>query len=127
MRIFLVLLSLLAAGNTKAQTKAPNWNDLEIDSAYHVAADIKLEDGTIIPAGRVLVLLDVASLDVPALALRFKDTACTNMDLKTPMSLFNPTPNDTSDNNSVGVEYETNCEVGVYVETKDFYDQSIFQ
>ena len=88
MKILIVLFSFLAAGHVRAQSKAPNWSELEVETAYRVAADIKLEDGTVIPAARELVLLDVESLDVPALLLKFKDTACTNMDLKTPMSLF---------------------------------------
>lgn len=118
-------LGLLLAGY--AQAAGPNWSDLEVGTAYYTSTDIPLSNEVTIPAERTLILLSVESLSIPVVLMIFKDTACTDLELKTDMELFNPNPDDKTDDNSVGIEYQANCEIGVYIETKDYNDLSIFR
>jgi hypothetical protein len=101
-----------------------SWSDLDADYLYRSAFKIEMADGVVIHPDQQLLLLEKYSLGTPLVFFKFRDMACEDLSLKTELILFNPDP-DTADDSSVGMSYETNCEIDVYVETKDYYDKSI--
>lgn len=100
------------------------WSDLDAGHLYHSAFKIEMADGVLIHPEQELLLLEKYSLGTPLVFFKFRDMKCVDLSLKTELILFNPDPY-TADDSSVGMSYETNCEIDVYVETKDYYDMSI--
>lgn len=119
-------MTFLAAILSSASTLAGpiSWSDLDAGYLYRSAFKIEMADGVMIHPDQQLLLLEKYSLGTPLVFFKFRDMACEDLALKTEPILFNPDPT-TSDDNSVGMSYETNCEIDVYVETKDYYDKSI--
>ena len=100
------------------------WSDLDQGYLYKLAFDIEMAENVLLSQDREMLLLEKHSLGTPLVFFKFRDMKCEDLNLKTEMILFNPDPT-TPDDSSVGLSYETNCEIDVYVETKDYYDRSI--
>lgn len=110
--------------SASALAGAISWSDLDANYLYRSAFKIEMADGVVIHPDQQLLLLEKYSLGTPLVFFKFRDMSCEDLALKTEPILFNPDP-DTADDSSVGISYETNCEIDVYVETKDYYDKSI--
>lgn len=125
--LFIVLISLVSEAQLLNPKKAPTWDDMTMGVLYLTEQDIPMGEDFKIPAGTGMVFVEVEYLTIPVVYLKYKDISnCRDLSFKTAMHLFNPNPDDVDDN-SIGIEYATNCEVAIYVESKDFYEKSIFQ
>jgi hypothetical protein len=123
MKTLILLASILSAGF--AWAAQPHWDELEPESTYKLAADIKMAPGVTLLAWHPLTLLQIESLG-SAVLFKFNDIKCADPKLKTEMIFFNVGLS-SDDDNSVGMEYAGNCEINVYVEPKNYYDRSIFR
>jgi hypothetical protein len=103
------------------------WDDLTADSTYYLAADIPMKSDLTLRSGHPLILKQVNGMDISVILFTFVDPKCEDQSLETEMILFNPEPEDTSDDKSVGMKYDVNCEINVFVEAKNYYDKSIFR
>ncbi len=107
-----------------ASAGALTWSDLDAGYLYRSEFKIQMAEEVVLHPETELLLLEKYSLGTPLVFFKFRDMACEDLSLKTELILFNPDP-DTADDSSIGLSYETNCEIDVFVETKDYYDKSI--
>ena len=61
------------------------------------------------------------------LYFQFHLVNCKNPELQAEMIIINPSPEDQTRNRSVGVQLESGCNLGVFLESTDIYSASIFE
>ena len=124
MKIILWLSILLSTSYASAQI---NWDELEVGPKYHLAFDLNFDNGATLKVDTPLVLQEVISLQAPVIYFSFRNIACTDPTLTAELILFNPEPDDKVYDKSVGVQLEKDCVVGVYVETRFYYNKSLLR
>lgn len=123
--IFAVVLSVAGLARA-ADVQALSWGDLENGQKYELLSDIQLSDALTLHKGDGFEFADIAD-GSGFIWLSFKNLQCENAQLKTEMILFNPEPEDQQNDKSIGLLQEEDCMVSVYVETRFFYNKSIFK
>jgi hypothetical protein len=101
------------------------WGDLETNSRYLLNKKITFPGIAVFNIGDKFDVLDTISEDGPVIYYQMHLVDCKNPDLTAEMILVNPSPNDTRDR-SVGVQLEAGCNLGIYLEPRDFYSPSLF-
>ena len=126
MRSLLVLFVLVFS----SQVLASSWNDLEIGETYTLNQEIVLvsnspsESSFHIPAGTKLSHSDLIPLDMISVMLYlFKLPKCPGNDFETQMEII-PVQG-TSPLVEIGAQVASNCQLEIYIETKDIYSSSI--
>jgi hypothetical protein len=104
-----------------------SWDELEPTQKYTVASDIPFDENLTLKAGSPLYFQEVITGMVPVMLFVFNDPNCTDPGFSSEMTLFNPEPEDTSHNKTIGVQYSEDCSVQIYVEPQYYYNKSIFQ
>lgn len=112
--------------STSALAETLSWGDLEAGPKYILNADIPFENGMVLKKGDAFALDDMGQGNAPVVYLTFKNLSCTDPSLTAEMVLFNPEPNDTAHDKSIGVEMYEDCYVSMYVEPQFFYNISVF-
>ena len=103
-----------------------DWSDLELGQKYPLDFNIVLNSELSLPKNSYYRLIDITSSDAPVLIFTFKDQQCTNPNLKSDLILFNPDPENPGRDRSVGIEYQTICDLVIYVESPYYFEKSIF-
>ena len=123
---FIYITALLTC-ISQAQANSPNipknssWADLEKDSSYTLSRDLNITSGFKLPKGTNLQYTDVLTLDpTPVLALSFRVSPCTSNLNQGPFSLA-------MIDNTYGLDYAKNCQVTIYLEWRDYYNESFFE
>jgi hypothetical protein len=109
-----------------AEFQPLNWGDLENGQKYELLSDIQLSDTVSLHKGEGFEFADIAD-GSGFIWLSFKNLQCADVQLKTEMILFNPEPEDQQNDKSIGLLQDENCMLSVYVETRFFYNKSIFK
>jgi hypothetical protein len=122
---FILATAFLFLG-VKAQAGL-NWDDLEVGPKYHLAFDLKFDNGVELLTDSPLVLQEAISFQAPVMYFAFKMLDCRNPNLTADMILFNPEPDDQTHDKSVGVELDRDCIVGVYIEPRFYYNKSLLR
>lgn len=124
MKFLILTLTVLASGFAHADVL--NWGDLDMDQKYTLTTDIVFDNHLVLHKGDAFVVDDKGSGE-GFVYISFKNLMCTDAKLKAELILFNPEPEDTVNDKSVGVEMFEDCEVSVYVETQYYYNKSMFE
>jgi hypothetical protein len=124
MKFLILTLTLLAS--TFALANVLTWGDLDFETKYTLTSDIVFNEQQTLHKGDAFVVNDKGA-GPGFVYISFKNLMCTDPTLKSELILFNPEPEDTVNDKSVGVEMFENCEVSVYVETKFYYSKSMFE
>ncbi len=112
---------------------ATDWSNLEKNNSYKLLQSFELAQsnnkGIVLSfiKGEKLKLNEVLDLAMPGLFLtlfKFEYQNCTSMNLTTDMFIIKI--NDSSPVVEVGAEV-VNCELVIYLETKDYYTKSFFE
>jgi hypothetical protein len=128
MRLFLVLALM------SFSAFATDWSDLEVESTYKLSQSIQLKQiersGSLldIVKGEPLLLKAIVPVSVPGFPLLlyiFDLKSCPGPKMTTdqeiiPVQGTNPLV-------EVGVQLDTDCELNMYVEMKDYYSQALFE
>ena len=128
MKFLILTLTVLAStlASTAASANVLNWGDLDMDQKYTLTADVVFDNQLTLHKGDAFVV-DEKGAGSGFVYISFKNLMCTDPTLKAEMILFNPEPEDTVNDKSVGVEMYEDCEVSVYVETQYYYSKSMFE
>ncbi len=121
-----LILTLTLFGSTLASADVLTWGDLDFETKYTLTTDIVFNDQLTLHKGDAFVVDDKGA-GPGFVYISFKNLMCTDPTLKSELILFNPEPEDTVNDKSVGVEMFEDCEVSVYVETKYYYNKSMFE
>lgn len=124
MKFLILILTILASQLASAEVL--NWGDLDMDHKYTLTTDIIFNDQLVLHKGDAFVVDDKGA-GSGFVYISFKNLMCTDPTLKSELILFNPEPEDTVNDKSVGVEMFEDCEVSVYVETQYYYNKSMFE
>ena len=106
---------------------AMTWDQLEPGKKYTLTADVAITSELSLKKGDAFTFEEFNSGDIPVLFYTFKNHSCTQDDLKSEMVLFNPEPDDKTDDKSVGVELTPGCHLEIYVETRHYGALSVFE
>ena len=124
MKTILLLSALLFS--TAAFAEAPFWNDLELNQKYHTSKDIQIDETLTLKAESPLILSDVIAGELPVILFIFNNPNCTDPEFESEMALYNPEPEDTDHDKTIGITFSKGCTVDVYVEPQYYYNKSIF-
>lgn len=124
MKFVLPIIFLLFTVNAQAGL---NWDDLEVGPKYHLAFDLKFDNGLELKTDTPLILKEAISFQAPVIYFAFQNLACKDPNLTAEMILFNPEPEDHVHDKSVGVELDKDCVVGVYIEPRFYYNKSLLR
>ena len=124
MKTILLLSALLFSQIAFAEI--PAWNDLELNQKYHISKDIKIDEALTLKAGSPLILNDVFAGQLPVILFIFNNPNCTDPEFESEMALYNPEPEDTDHDKTIGIIFSKGCTVDVYVEPQYYYNKSIF-
>jgi len=103
-----------------------DWSDLEVGQKYPLGYNIALNSELSLPKNSYYRLIDITSSDAPVLIFTFKDQQCVNPNQKSDLILFNPDPENPGRDRSIGIEYQTICDLIIYVESPYYFENSIF-
>jgi hypothetical protein len=117
---FLILLTNVSGASTST------WNDLEINNSYSLNQTIRFPEGVELLRGEKIEILELNSGEVPVLYFQAHLEKCKFPDLESEMILVNPNPGDTTHDQSVAVQVELGCNIGIFLEPSDFYELSLF-
>jgi hypothetical protein len=127
-----LLIGLMLLVSTSVFAK--DWSDLELGGSYKLTQSFELKQlersgsALNVEAGQAVVLKEMVPVAVPGYPLYlyiFDYKSCPGPAMKTDQEII--PVKDTSPLVEVGVELEVNCELNVYLETKDFYSNSLFE
>lgn len=123
MRILILLASLFAFS-----AHAGIWNDLEIDQNYKLGQSFELPviEGNLssvkISEGEEVILKDIVPLDMINVVLFLFDYKnCPGQNVKTDMEII------PVHNVEIGALLEKECQLEIYLETRDIYSESLFK
>lgn len=125
MNKFILLFSFLFS--TTVWADVYTWDELEPKQKYSVAYDIPFDESLTLKADSPLYFQEIITGQVPVMIFSFHDPHCTNPDFESEMTLFNPEPEDTTRDKTIGVQFSKECLVDIYIEPQYFYDKSIFR
>lgn len=129
MRHLLFLLLLVSS-----QVFAVDWTDLEVDHSYKITQSFQLtqleRSGAMLDVtqGQQVTLKDIVPLALPGFPMVlfiFDYQSCPGPAMRTDQEII-PVQG-TSPMVEVGVELEKNCELNVYLESKDAFSTSLFE
>lgn len=116
---------LLAA--VSVQAEIIQWNDIEIGPKYELSFDIPVSNEITLQKDHPFILEDVFFSSLPLVHFTFKDLLCTDMERQTELELFNPEPENTIEDKSIGVTLHAGCLFEVIVESKYYYGPSVLK
>ncbi len=122
MKIIVLILSIFFSLNAFADSI--QWSDLELYNEYKSTQDIVFDNGVVFPAGEVFELRVMDPLTIPGypmLYLQFHQKNCANVDQTAELSLLK------IGETVVGIDMEEGCNLGMYLEVKDYYTNSSFE
>lgn len=125
MNKILLLFSFLVS--TTALADVHTWDELEMNHKYHVAYDIPFDENLTLKADSPLYYKDLIAGGIPVMVFSFVDPNCTNPDFESEIALFNPEPEDTVHDKSIGIQYSKDCVIDIFVEPQYYYNKSIFK
>ena len=102
------------------------WNDLGMAKTYSLRQEINFQGKIIIPAGEKFEMQDYISQDFFSY-FEMHALECDDPTLTSEMILVTPEASDQSSDQSVGVKIQEDCNIGVWVETKDLNSPSLFE
>jgi hypothetical protein len=102
------------------------WGDLETNSRYLLNQTITFPGIAEFKIGDKFDVLDSINESGPVMYYQMHLVNCQNPDLTADMILVNPSPNDTTRDRSVGIQLEAGCNLGIFLEPRDFYSPSLF-
>lgn len=111
--------------STASSSESLNWTDLEVGQKYELNFDIQLSDFLVISKGYGFIFEQSMSGGA-FVYLRFLNLQCSDPTIETELILFNPEPEDTVNDKSIGLSHEDECKLAVYVETQFIADRSLF-
>lgn len=124
--LILALASSIVLANT-AQSEVLIWRDIELGSKYILNAEIPLDGAGSLAKGGAFLLEDIFSGYAPVMHFTFKDLLCTDNQMTSELVLFNPEPDNQSEDKSIGVQRLENCYIEIMIEPKYYYDNSVFE
>lgn len=118
MKKLILLVSLFLTQAAFAENV--QWYDLEIYNRYTLTQDITFENGLSFKAGQKFDMFDFIAGGVPVAYFGMHSVDCKNPDQTAELSLVNVGPT------VIGAILEEGCNLGLYVELKDFFKESAF-
>lgn len=123
-----IILLLSFVLSTSAWANILNWDELEPNTKYTVAYDIPFDENLTLKADSPLYFQEAMDLGgVPVMLFIFQNPNCVDPDFYSEMALFNPEPEDTQNDKSIGIGFSKECTVDIYIEPKFYYNRSIFK
>ena len=101
------------------------WYDLEIYNRYTLQKDIVFSDEIIFKAGSEFDILDFVAGGTPMAFFEMHYNGCHNPDQTAEMMVIE-LKHENNKTVKIVVELKVGCNLGVYVQLKDFFTESIF-
>lgn len=121
-KIFFVLAFILSASfSSSAFAENLQWNDLDLYHRYTLTQDIVFDNGITFKAGEKFDMLDFIAGGVPVAYFEMHYTECQDPYQTAEMILVDVGPT------VIGAELNEGCNVGLFVELKDFFNESSFK
>lgn len=122
MKSIIIILSFIFSFTAVAENV--QWSDLELYNEYKTSQDIVFDNGLVFPAGEIFEMRVMDALSVPGYPmfyLQFHQKNCLNVEATAELSLMQIGAT------VVGIDMEEGCNMGIYLEVKDYYNQSSFE
>jgi len=125
-RIKLVVVFLCLS--TSAFSQAFFWSDLKLDESYTLEVKLDFEAERVhLEQGTLLELIDIVGMDMINVTLfRLRMPECMGSDLSSDIYLL-PVLDEDSSMFEVGFSIDKGCDLELFIETKDYYRNSILK
>lgn len=119
MKKILFILSLMVSSSLFAATNL-EWYDLELYKRYTLTQDITFENGVSFKAGQQFDMQDFITGGVPVAYFEMHSVDCKDPDQTAELILVDV------DSVIVGAQLYEGCNLGFFVEPRDFFNKSAF-
>lgn len=119
MKLLALVISLLLS--TSAFAANLQWNDIDLYKRYTLTQDITFDNGASFKAGQEFEVLDFIAGGVPVAWFEMHSVECKNVDQTAEMILVDV------GSTVIGAELYEGCNIGLFVELKDFFKESSFR
>ena len=123
MKKLILLLSLVLS--TSLFAGSVEWSDMEIENQYVLKQDVAFENGITFKAGEHFIMADLLAGEIPVMYFEMYYTGCTDYGATADLILVNIPQPDRKDV-VIGAQLYEGCNLGIYIEPKDYYSQSLF-
>ena len=126
MKLIILLSSILFSTSILASNL--EWSELEMYNEYVITQKVDFESGATLPSGDIYELREVEALSIPGYPMlyhSFHKKNCVSPDDVAEMSLLQVP--DSEGVVTIGVQLEEGCNLGLYLEVKDYYRKSLFK
>lgn len=123
MKKLFLLLSLVLS--TSAFAGSVEWSDLEMEGLYSLKQDVVFENGISFKAGEQFHMVDLIAGEIPVIYFEMYHAGCTDYAATADLILVNIPQPDRKDV-VVGAQLYEGCNLGFYIEPRDYYSQSLF-
>ena len=113
-------------GLSNVYSSTLEWGDLDLNQRYQLNQNINIENVISYKMGDKFEMLDRIGGEIPVIYFQMHSVKCENPNLTSEMILINPNPKDTSTDRTIAIQLEENCNLGMWVEVKDYYSPSIY-
>jgi hypothetical protein len=124
MKKLLIFLSVIYSSISNAN--ALEWGDLELYERYTLKEDIVFPGVIDFKKGDSFDFYDRIGGNNLVMYFQFHSVKCENPDLTSEMILMNPSPEDTARDRTIALQLEEGCNIGIWVEVRDYYSPSLF-
>lgn len=115
-----VILGFILTYSSLANAENLQWNDLDLYNRYTLTHDITFENGIGFKAGQKFDMQDFIAGGVPIAYFEMHYTGCQNPDQTAELILVD------DGRTIIGAELNEGCNLGLFIELKDFFNESIF-
>lgn len=122
-KYLLVIITLILSLNFAYATNL-EWGDLELYEQYTLTQPLEFPGLTTIQSGEKFEMQDAFGGEAGLIYLEMHLLNCQNPDLVTEIEIIKP---ELEHDRSIGVQLDTGCNLGIWVEGKDYYSQSFFK
>ncbi len=123
MKKLILLLSLVLSSTVFAGSV--EWSDMEMEGQYFLKQDVVFENGISFKAGEPFYMVDLVAGEIPVMYFEMYYAGCTDYAATADLILVNIPQPDRKDV-VVGAQLYEDCNLGIYIEPKDYYSQSLF-
>ncbi len=123
----ILLLAMVLFSSTVFGAKI-DWSDLELYNEYKLTQNIVFENGITLSLGEIYELREIEPMSIPGYPMfyySFHKKNCTAPDLTAGMIIIEVPGRD--QDMLIGAQLEEGCNLGLYLEVKDYYTRSAFE
>lgn len=126
MKPFLIVMLSFICVQSFSFAVAVDWSNVELNGQYSLNQNIVFPGVFEFHKGDHFEVIDFIGGYGPTMYYQVHFENCQDPDQEAELILVKPIPEDVNRDRSVGIQLETGCNLGIFIEPYDYYTPSIF-